>query len=594
MVRLEKRKRPPEAAQLVAYDFETTRIQPGTPRPVYLTAYAKGRIHYAERVRDMAHLHSMIVDNFLTDAMRGCKFVAWNANNFDTYFIAAAIVTDERFVIRPYLTRSNALRGMRIVDACDVHNKKAVGWEFLDGIAMLGLIGVSLDKFLQNFAPDHKKMTGVIDFEREEFDPDNKAHCAYAMQDSVGLWHGMTRAQSILMQRFDQPLAVTMGGACIKIFQRYIPDGVRVKSNDPDLADIIRGHVLRGGFCYCVRRYHGPVWKFDLNQAYAAAMRECQLPQGDAWPLPGRMPRSGSPAFVARITATNPRNRVPFYYRTMIDGRMRSMFGTHEILDTWLTSIEIEQLQSEGWNIEARESWFWQQSFTMRDFVDSLETMRQTCEGGPAGPIGTMIKMTGNHSYGKTLEQLEPFEYALAYKSPPGFVPLYADGDTDPLPFVHVRAMESDEVRLKAYHQPQLGAWITAYVRMVVRRAALIDPEAWLYADTDCVVFSRDVGDKLDTHPSRYGAWKKEEQGAIFKIIAKKVYFDVRTGKGHAKGLHVKRLSAQDFAEWFDGNPPAQDQIQRQNFLRVMQGAEMYRLQNRRGTAVESTVATPK
>lgn len=561
---------------------------------MYLTAYAKGRLHLAERVRDMRHLHALIVDHFLVDEFRDCKFVAWNANNFDTYFVAAALVTDERYVIRPYMTRSNSLRGMRVIDARDIHNKKAKGWEFLDGIAMLGLMGVSLEKFLANFAPDFKKLTGVVDFEHEEFDPDNKAHCEYAMRDSVGLWHGITRAQSILMQRFDQPLAVTMGGACIKIFQRYIPEGVRVKSNDADLSDIIRGYVLRGGFCYCVRRYHGPVWKFDLNQAYAAAMRECALPQGEAWPLPDRMPRSGSPAYVARITATNFQNRVPFYYRTMIDGRMRSMFAMHEIFDTWLTSIEVEQLQCEGWTIEARASWFWQQSFNMADFVDSLESMRQTCEGGPAGPIGTMIKMTGNHSYGKTLEQSDPLEYALARESPPGYVPLYADGDTDPLPFVHVRALEPDEVRLKAYHQPHIGAWITAHVRMVVRRAALIDPEAWLYADTDCVVFSRDVGDKLDTHPSRYGAWKIEEQGATFKIIAKKVYFDVHTGKGHAKGLHVKRLSAQDFAEWFDGNPPSQDQIQRQNFLRVMQGAEMYRLQNRRGTAVEATTATPK
>lgn len=602
LARLEPRKRPPEPAELIAYDFETTRIAPGTPRPVYLTAYALGLINLAERVRDMAHLHALIVNNFLTDELKGSKFVAWNANNFDTYFVAAALVTDERYVIRPYLTRSNSLRGMRVMLAGDVHKKNAKGWEFLDGIAMLGLMGVSLAKFLDNFAPDYKKLSDAIDFEREEFNPDNPKHRDYAMRDSVGLWYGITRAQSILMQRFDQPLAVTMGGACIKIFQRHIPEGVRVKSPEPELSDVIRGYVLRGGFCYCVRRYHGPVWKFDLNQAYAAAMREAALPCGEAWPLPGRMPKSGSSAYVAQITATNPRNRVPFYYRTSIDGRMRSMFGMHEIRDTWLTSVEIDQLQREGWQIEAAQSWFWQDSFSMREFVDKLENMRQTCEGGPAGPIGTMVKMTGNHSYGKTLEQVEPMEYALSLRPPAGFVPLYPEGDADPLPFVHVRALEPDEIRLKAYHQPQLGAWITAYVRMVVRRAALIDPEAWLYADTDCVVFSRDVGAKLDTHPSRYGAWKIEEQGAIFKIIAKKVYFDVhkisdpdpkvRAKAGHAKGLHVKKLTAQDFAEWFDGSPPAQDQIQRQNFLRVMQGVEMYRLQNRRGTAVEATIAT--
>jgi len=594
MVRLDKRKRAPLPAPIVAYDFETTRIEPGTPRPLYLTAYSEDSrcaIHLETAIDNMMHLRNVLVANFLTEELHGSKFVAWNANNFDAYFVAAALVTDDRFVLRPYLTRSNSLRGIRILLADDVHTKNAKSWEFLDGIAMLGLIGVPLSKFLANFAPDHHKLTGVIDFEREQFDPGNDQHRAYALRDSVGLWHGMVRAQSILMQRFDQPLTVTMGGACIRIFQRHIPERVTIKEPLPELMPIIRNYVLRGGFCYCVRRYAGPVWKYDLNQAYAAAMREARLPHGECYRMAGGLSRFAT-LYVARITASNPRNRVPFYYRTEVNGKLRSQFARTEIRDTWLTSIEIDQLKREGWKITAVDSWVWYQHFNMREFVDALERERMNCEGGPSGPIGTMIKMTGNHSYGKTLEQLEPVEHVLAPKAPPGYVPFYADADTDPLPFVFVRALEPDEVRPKAYHQPQIGAWITAHVRMVVRRAALIDPEAWLYADTDCAIFSRDVTDKLDIHPSRYGAWKIEESGTEYKIIAKKVYFDVESGTGHAKGLNVKRLTPDEFAEWFEGNPPEQDQTQRQNFLRVMMGAEMYRAQTRRGTAVEATIAT--
>jgi hypothetical protein len=590
--RSEPRKTPETPALIVAYDYETTRIKPGTPRPTYLTAYAQGEcaIHLAEPIRDMAHLHALIVNNFLTDAYRGVKFVAWNANNFDTYFSAAALVTDERYVLRPYMTRSNSLRGLKVIDACDVNNPKAKGWEFLDGIAMLGLQGVSLEKFLDNFAPDFKKLVGTIDFDKEEFDPTNSAHCAYAMRDSVGLWHGMVRAQAILMQRFNQALRVTMGGACIRIFKRHIPAGVTIKTLHPDLTRIIRSHVLRGGFCYCVRRYQGPVWKCDLNQAYAAAMREAQLPCGDAYHDDGRLSLIAK-FYVARLTATNENNEVPFYYRTEVNGRLRSMFATTEIRDTWLTSIEVEQLRREGWKIHVTDSWFWMESFSMREYVDSLENMRMQCEGGPSGPIGTMLKMVGNHSYGKTLEQLDGNEFALSARAPVGFVPHYPDNDdADPLPFVYVRALEPDEIRPKDYHQPQLGAWITAHVRMVVRRAALIDPESWLYADTDCVVFSRDVTASLNVHPSKYGAWKIEESGTEFQIIAKKVYFDVVKRKGHAKGLNVKRLTPADFASWFDGEPPEQEQTQRQNFLRVMQGAEMYRRQVRAGTSVEKRI----
>ena len=125
---------------------------------------------------------------------------------------------------------------------------------------------------------------------------------------------------------------------------------------------------------------------------------------------------------------------------------------------------------------------------------------------------------------------------------------------------------------------------------MVVRRAALIDPDAWLYADTDCVIFSRDVSADLDIDPKRYGAWKIEEQGTIYEIIAKKVYAEVggEKPKRSAKGLNVKRLTPDDFARWYEGTAPVQDQIQINNFLSVMHGADMYRAQRREGTRVES------
>ena len=50
--------------------------------------------------------------------------------------------------------------------------------------------------FLATFAPDFGKLTGVIDFEREEFNPRDKRHREYAMRDSEGLYHAMVRAQS--------------------------------------------------------------------------------------------------------------------------------------------------------------------------------------------------------------------------------------------------------------------------------------------------------------------------------------------------------------------------------------------------------------
>lgn len=578
-------------AKMIAYDFETTRIAKGTPDPLYITAYGESPAFALEMpLRGMNHLHDVLTTYFLTPELSGVKFVAWNANNFDAYFVSAALITDPVYTLRPYLTRSNSLRGLRVmltefIDDDGEYKKGAPSWEFLDGMAMLGLVGVTLAKFLENFAPDHKKLTGVIDFEKENFDASNLEHCAYAMRDSVGLYHGMTRAQNILIERFNQPLAVTMGGACIKIFQAHIPRDVTIYTPSVELEDVIRDYAMRGGFCYCVRRFQGKVWKYDINQAYAAAMREARLPAGYAMHTVGAVPRNAR-CFIARVVATKPGNKIPFYYRTQVGGRHRAIFGVDRIEETWLTSIEIRQLRREKWRVEVFESWVFTDSFNMREYVDKLETLRMTCEGGPSGAIGTMVKMVGNHSYGKTVEQLEPINFLLSADQPPGYAPYYADG-INPIDHVYFQFIPEDKIRAKAYHQPQLGTFITAHVRMVVRRAALLRPDSWLYADTDCVVFDSDVTALLDIDAKRYGAWKIEEAGTEYQIIAKKVYANVEKGIGHAKGLNTRRLTPADYDAWYKGEAPEQEQTQRQNFMLVMRGAEMYRTQVRRGTNVE-------
>jgi hypothetical protein len=595
--------RPAKPALLIAYDFETTRIPkaarrdddavligPATPRPLYLTAYGAD-FSFEAAIRDMPHLTRLLRARFLTKENEGAKFVGWNANRFDAYIVAAALVREPDLRLVPYLTNNKTVRGLRVelvsIDGLDIPEKERPSWEFLDGVAMLGLVGLSLAKLLQTFAPDHAKLVGVIDFEREEFDPGNVLHCAYAMRDSVGLYHAMTRAQAILLEHFNEPLRVTMGGSCIRILQAHMPEGVRVLSPDPELERILRQQVVRGGFCYCARQHDGPVWKYDINQAYAAAMREAQLPAGSVVPMTGN-PHKLPGAFIVCITAQNPTNTVPFYYRTEEGGRLRSAFGLQRIAQTWITSAEFHQLRAEGWAIQCHGVRAWTDSFNLRDYVDRLEKLRTTCEGGPSGPIGTMTKAVGNHSYGKTLEVVAPIEYVIAAECPPDYVPLFDEG-FGATPIEHIYYRFDHDRKPKPYHQPQIGGFITAHVRMVLRRAILLAPDAWLYADTDCLVFDRDMTAQLDIDPARYGAWKVEESGTRYRIIAKKVYAQVggEKPKVSAKGLNVKRLSPEDFARWLDGEPPEQSQVQLNNFLAVLCGAPMYRAQLRTGTATE-------
>ena len=254
-----------------------------------------------------------------------------------------------------------------------------------------------------------------------------------------------------------------------------------------------------------------------------------------------------------------------------------------EITDTWVTSVEYQQLVRERWNVSVAEGWFWDEVFNMRDYVGQLEKLRMNAEGGPNGAIGLMIKAVGNNSYGKTVERLEGLELVLARDCPEGF---FAYQDADDL-FQHVWAKISAPVP-REYHQPQLGSFITAHVRMVMRRAILLNVNAWLYGDTDGLFFSEPVAG-LNLDPKRYGFWKLEVAGEPYRIINKKTYAKVGVEEGslnkHAKGLNVKRLNDDDFKAWFAGRVPVQEQLQKQNFVKVMTGFDMFTKRIKRGEA---------
>lgn len=576
----------PEPARIVAYDLETTSIEPGTPRPLYLTVYGDG-ITLASPIDSMTHLADLVTTHLLTDELAGAYFVAWNANRFDAFIVAAALLADDRFVLHPYLTGSKVLRGLRVQFKADAGKRVKRAWTFADGMAMLGLPGMSLERLTRTFAPDRLKMAGAIDWTREAFDVSNATHQAYAMRDSEGLWHSMQRAQAIMLDQFAQPLRLTIGATGIRVLQSKLPVGVQVRQLPEDCERIVRDEVLRGGFVWCVARHHGPIWKYDINQAYAHAMRACRLPAGTVSRC-SRIPRSAG-AYIVQVSGQLTEPRVPFYakVRDARSGRIRADY-VRKLEGAWVTAPEYDQLRREGCRLEVLDCWAWSRHFDLAEFVGDLERVRTTCEGGPSGPTGTIVKAVGNNSYGKTAEVLDGTEYLIAQDAPEGWHPDYLDDGTE-LPYVFWRF--STRPTDRPWHQPQLAAFVTATVRMQVRRAALIDPAAWLYADTDCVIFGRDVTDQLDIDPGRYGAWKIEESGAVYRIIAKKVYVSHDGGKRSAKGMNVHRLGLEDFKAWFDGEAPVQDQVQLQGFLKVLKGAEMYRHQSRRGTRLD--LSTP-
>lgn len=568
---LRRKETKPKLKRIIAYDLETTRIKKGTPLPLYLTAFADG-FNFSSRVFHLPHLLELLQQNFLTQEMKGARFVAWNANHFDSYFIGAALLHSPEYILRPYLTNHKQLRGLKVISKAD----SKLSWEFLDGMAMTG-IKKSLKEFLQVFAPDYGKLESP-NWEKEDFNPLHPDHIAYAERDSEGLYHGLMAAQVITLGSFNMPLQPTIGNLGIKIFQSRMPNGVEVWGLSLKTEAIVRNVVLRGGYCHDQQKYFGRVWKYDINQAYAAGMRDCALPAGRC--IHSRGVNRFAHCGIFKLSATKSDNQIPFYYKTVDH---KAVFGIGKIEETWLTSVEVDQLKREGWQLSILESYFWDSTFTMREYVGELEALREGAPGGTKSAQGEMIKAIGNNSYGKTLEELSGLELQLSLECPGGFA-RYQDAN-DLLQHVWFKF---GKPLFREYHQPQLGAFITAHVRMEVRRAALTMPEAWLYADTDCCIYSK-PNRALPEHPTHYGKWKLEVDGEVYWIIDKKVYAAVEGSEIRAKGMNLKKLSVLDMERWYAGAPPKQTQTHRQNFIKVMTGGEMFTECEKVGSKLHAT-----
>ena len=565
------------ARHFLAYDLETTRIAEGTPTIKYITAYGEpGGEPFKlslpiEGENRYAHLCDVLADEMLIPRFNRYRFVAWNGNGFDVFFIAKALLESDDYILHPFLTRSKSLRGLKVKG---INVKEGMEWEFLDGMSMTGLdtVKMKLSKFVGLFAPNFPKH--VFDFDAMEFDPYNPEHIAYADRDSEALYHAMKRASEIVKGLTGHELQPTMGNLAIKYFQSKMPEGVMVWRPPEELQEVMHGPAKRGGYCWVARQYQGPVWKYDLNQAYAAAMRDAALPCGSC--VRTETFKEDHPGVYRVRIAREKHSRIPFYYREADTNAGR--FTNGNAVETWLLSTEIEHLWADDWEVKIFEGYYWEETFNMSDMVAELERLRFTDPEGPSGPLGTMVKVIGNSAYGKTLERLGGVDLVMAREQPDGYE-IYMPEEKE----LENVFFKFGETFPRVYHQPQIGSFITAHVRLIVRSAALRDARHFLYADTDCVVFSRPV-DFLHIDTRSYGAWKRETDGLDYIIIGKKIYYGADAQ--HAKGLHIKELSKADFEAWIAGKVPTQRQVQRKNFVKFISGQEMFGAQERSGTDV--------
>jgi hypothetical protein len=558
----------------IDYDVETTRIEAGTPTPLYLSVCDDTGARGWQTIGWTA-FHETILSELLTEANKGCRFVGYNSNRYDAFLIANALKDDTDFIVEPWLTKAGALRGMRIRST--VH--KRWSWTFSDAMAMTGFVG-KLSDYTKAFAPEYSK--SKIDI--LNFDPYDVDHQRYAINDAKILHEANTNAFAALRKVSGIPEQNTIGKLGIGYFQANMPEGVLVW-RVPHSAESALDSVVRGGYVYCDHRYLGNIWKYDVNQAYAAAMRE-RLPSGRCartWEyLPDRL---GMYLCTIERSWTN----VPFYIQN--DDTKTSVYTHGERVKGWILSNEYRYLTESGWTVEIHDGWSWTDSFTMEEMVNHLEHERTHCDGGPKGPLGLMVKAVGNNAYGKTQEVHDGKRLVFAAEQPSPNHHAYRAEDAN---FDHVW-FTTEPYEPERYHQKQIGAFITAYVRIKLMNTALLNESAFLYADTDCIAFSEDMTNHLDIDSARYGAYKVEANNERYGLIAKKTYWKdtedtspERIGyplEARCKGLDPRKITLFEWHRWYKtGEPPTQDQVQRYNVVRTMETGDMFRDLTRKGS----------
>jgi hypothetical protein len=554
---------------IIAYDLETTNI-PGiresrsSVEPLYITAYSEHEA-FARELRGYADLADC-VDHLIRTSPKNARFVAWNANRFDVRLIMAALLYYcTGYTLRAFAAKGGALRGI-VVE----HQASNQVVYFLDGMNMTGL-QCKLRAFLDAYAPDFPKMD--LDFSKTGFNPKNKKHVQYAKRDSEGLYYALRNAEKISQEYTGHSLQVTIGNLGIKTFMTNIPDDVQIFPTSEKVDHIVREYVMRGGYVQVARQYDGPAWSYDINQAYAWAMRGTDLPAGRCYHTKAFL--AGYPAIYRCTIQTSRKIYAPFYVRDL-QGNPVECFGAQT--ETWITSDEVATLRKYHWQVDVHEGYYWEQSFRMTHFVNRLEGLRKK---HPAGtPINLFAKNIGNNAYGKSVEVVPNFSYVLSLEQPEGAMPILNEaGEADML-----WALPTDGDNRRPYHRPFLGAFITAAVRCKLFAAIMRAPKAFLKADTDSVTFTKPVA--LPISKWKYGKWKCESAGDRHIILGKKVY--ARIGlEAHfvCKGLHVRRLTVKKFERWLrTGIPPMQEQVQLLSWKAGKGLHPIYRQVKRKGT----------
>lgn len=389
----------------------------------------------------------------------------------------------------------------------------------------LCLFNMSLERVAKAFCPELPKLKGNIDFEKEDFDPTNKAHIDYVYRDCEIVVKAYERHWNDVKEVFGSPLGVTAGSTALKAFKTTIPEGHVYYRTNKDADKFIR-QAYYGGWVNPGRSVGqwGEVGSVDVNGAYAFQMSRYAYPVGSAVATHHFDPDKIGfyhcdcvvPPSVYDTLGFNPIPRKDDNGLCWPSGHFQTYLSTPEILYARGRGCTVNVLC--GYEFSRTEKVF-------DGFIAKCQEMEKVDDF----KYKPTIKGIRNSGYGKFGSKEEHKTIKFSPTVIHGMSPLVNEQTGEHIPGVYV-GVESQEAD---YMLPHWAALITAYERLYIMEYAELCYKSGaknVYCDTDSIkcdlaVIMKLVDNKQIPVGDNYGQFKVEELCNQFLLLGGKCFY---------------------------------------------------------------------
>ena len=388
------------------------------------------------------------------------------------------------------------------------------------------LFPAKLEEFAQAMCPDYPKLT--IEWEKEQFDAQNKTHVAYALRDAEALLKSIIRYDQLIFETFDVHIKATAASTALAGWQRSLTKAETYSPPHKKYDDFIRSAYYGGLVFLTTTNKVSNSKTYDINSSYPYQLMTHEFPIGN--PIQTDKFHADHPGIYTVTIRTPDDLRIPILPKRDSKGIMW-LSGTFE---TTVTSVDLAFALAHGYRLlGVHDGLFWTETCRpFRSFIELCRKVRHSA--GKDTPLDIVAKRNQNSFYGKL--GTKRIRRKIYSDLPPDQI----EGCEQWGDFLIRDEYDEDMLAL-----PQWAAFVTAYARIhlltLVHDAGI---ENVLYGDTDSltVLVHCDLPTGTD-----YGALKLEKEWTGFRPRAPKVYAGIKQSgeiAGAIKGVPRKQWLA--------------------------------------------------